>query len=315
VQPSAAPADAGLERLQKVLAAAGIGSRRACEELITSGRVEVDRVVVTTLGTRVDPGRQEIRVDGERLPDPSKVVYLLYKPVGVVTTHYDPSGRPRVVDLVPGERRLFPIGRLDRMSEGLILVTNDGGLANRLAHPRYGVEKRYQVQVAGRPTSETLDRLRQGVPLAEGLARVQRVSIRSQHRDSSVLDMVLDEGKNREIRRMLAKLGHKVHQLKRVAIGSLSLGNLLPGEHRRLGWEEVERLRQETVAETPAARRPAGSAKGRRQAQGGPPVAGERRSGRQTERRTRRRPGRASQWRAGGDRQKPREPQAGGPSP
>jgi 23S rRNA pseudouridine2605 synthase len=234
-----------------VLAAAGIGSRRACEELIAAGRVEVDRAVVTTLGTRVDAERQEIRVDGERLPDPSKVVYMLNKPVGVVTTHFDPSGRPRVVDLVPGERRLFPIGRLDRMSEGLILVTNDGGLANRLAHPRYGVEKRYQVQVAGRPSAETLERLRQGVPLAEGLARVQRVSIRSQHRDSSVLDMVLDEGKNREIRRMLAKMGHKVHQLKRVAIGSLSLGNLLPGEHRRLGWEEVERLRQETVAVPP----------------------------------------------------------------
>lgn len=316
--PSAPPADAGLERLQKVLAAAGIGSRRACEELITSGRVEVDRVVVTTLGTRVDAGRQEIRVDGERLPDPSRVVYMLYKPVGVVSTHYDPSGRPRVVDLVPGERRLFPIGRLDRMSEGLILVTNDGGLANRLAHPRYGVEKRYQVQVAGRPTPETLDRLRQGVPLAEGLARVQRVSIRSQNRDSSVLDMVLDEGKNREIRRILAKMGHKVHQLKRVAIGSLSLGNLLPGEHRRLGWEEVERLRQETVAEAPpASRRRADSGKGRRQHRASPPsaAAGGRSPGGRTERRTRRRPGRASQWRAGGTGQKPRDPQSGGPAP
>lgn len=247
-KPAGGTDDSGGERLQKVLAAAGIGSRRACEELITAGRVEVDRSVVTTLGTRVDVARQEIRVDGERLPDPSRVVYMLYKPVGVVTTHFDPSGRPRVIDMVPGERRLFPIGRLDRMSEGLILVTNDGGLANRLAHPRYGVEKRYHVQVAGRPSPETLDRLRQGVSLAEGLARVQRVTIRSQHRDSSVLDMVLDEGKNREIRRMLAKMGHKVHQLKRVAIGSLSLGNLLPGEHRRLAWEEVERLREETVA-------------------------------------------------------------------
>ncbi|MEI6635605.1 MAG: pseudouridine synthase, partial [Planctomycetota bacterium] len=142
-------ADDGLERLQKVLASAGLGSRRSCEALITSGRVEVDRQIVTTLGSRVDPQAQEIRVDGERLPNPKRVVYMLNKPVGVVTTNVDPAGRPRVVDLVPGEQRLFAIGRLDRMSEGLILLTNDGGLANLLAHPRYGVEKKYLVQVAG----------------------------------------------------------------------------------------------------------------------------------------------------------------------
>ena len=155
--------DDGLERLQKVLAAAGLGSRRNCEELITTGRVEIDRQVVTQLGTRVDPLRQEIRVDGERLPDPKRVVYMLSKPVGVVTTNFDPDGRPRVVDLVPGEQRLFAIGRLDRMSEGLILVTNDGELANLLAHPRYGVEKKYLVQVAGVPTPDTIDKLRRGI--------------------------------------------------------------------------------------------------------------------------------------------------------
>ena len=160
-----------------MLAAAGLGSRRACEELISAGRVEVDRQVVTQLGTRVDPEAQEIRVDGERLPDPKRVVYMLFKPVGVVTTNYDPDGRPRVVDLVPGERRLFAIGRLDRMSEGLILVTNDGDLANLLAHPRYGVEKRYLVQVAGVPTPETLDKLRRGIGLAEGMARAQPGSV------------------------------------------------------------------------------------------------------------------------------------------
>ena len=202
--------DDGLERLQKVLAAAGLGSRRSCEELITTGRVEIDRKVVTQLGTRVDPIRQEIRVDGERLPDPKRVVYMLSKPVGVVTTNYDPDGRPRVVDLVPGDQRLFAIGRLDRMSEGLILVTNDGELANLLAHPRYGVEKKYLVQVAGVPTPETLDKLRRGIGLAEGMARAQHVHLKSQHKQSAVLEMVLDEGKNREIRRMLAQLGHKV---------------------------------------------------------------------------------------------------------
>jgi 23S rRNA pseudouridine2605 synthase len=216
--------------------------------LITTGRVEVDRQVVTQLGTRVDPHAQEIRVDGERLPNPKRVVYMLNKPVGVVTTNVDPTGRPRVVDLVPGDQRLFAIGRLDRMSEGLILITNDGGLANLLAHPRYGVEKKYLVQVAGVPSEELLDRLRRGVRLAEGEVHAKRVSIRSQHKQSAVLEMVLDEGKNREIRRMLASLGHKVHQLKRVAVGNLSLANLLPGQWRQLAWNEIESLRRDAIA-------------------------------------------------------------------
>ena len=249
-RPAPVPADDGLERLQKVLAAAGLGSRRNCEELITSGRVEVDREVVTQLGTRVDPLRQEVRIDGERLPDPKRVVYMLSKPVGVVTTNFDPDGRPRVVDLVPGEQRLFAIGRLDRMSEGLILVTNDGELANLLAHPRYGVEKKYLVQVAGVPTPDTLDKLRRGIGLAEGMARAQHVHLKSQHKQSAVLEMVLDEGKNREIRRMLAHLGHKVHQLKRVAVGKLSLGDLLPGQWRQLAWSEVEALRKDALTQT-----------------------------------------------------------------
>jgi 23S rRNA pseudouridine2605 synthase len=234
----------GLERLQKVLAAAGLGSRRACEELITQGRVEVDRQVVSQLGARVDPHRQEIRVDGEKLPHPKRVVYMLNKPVGVVTTNYDPSGRSRVIDLVPGDQRLFAIGRLDRMSEGLILVTNDGELANLLSHPRYGVEKKYLVQVAGVPGADVLERLRRGITLAEGHVHAKRVEMRSQHKASSVLEMILDEGKNREIRRMLAQLGHKVHQLKRVAVGPLSLGNLLPGQWRQLAWTEIETLRK-----------------------------------------------------------------------
>ena len=241
----AASDEEGLERLQKVLAAAGLGSRRSCEELITQGRVEVDRKVISELGVRVNPLRQEIRVDGERLPNPKRVVYMLYKPVGIVTTHYDPSGRSRVVDLVPGDKRVFPIGRLDRMSEGLILVTNDGPLANLLAHPRYGIEKKYHVQVAGVPGPEILDKLRRGVRLAEESVHAKQIAIRSQHKESSVLEMVLDEGKNREIRRMLARLGHKVHQLKRVAIGKLSMGNLLPGQWRQLSWSEIELLKKD----------------------------------------------------------------------
>ncbi len=231
-----------------MLAAAGLGSRRTCEELITTGRVEVDRQVVTLLGTRIDPLKSEVRVDGEKLPNPKRVVYMLNKPVGVVTTNYDPDGRPRVVDLVPGEQRLFAIGRLDRMSEGLILVTNDGGLANLLSHPRYGVEKKYLVQVAGVPSQELLDKIRRGITLAEGKVHAKRVDIRSQHKQSAVLEMILDEGKNREIRRMLARLGHKVHQLKRVGVGKLSLGNLLPSQWRQLAWNEIEALRHDAIA-------------------------------------------------------------------
>jgi 23S rRNA pseudouridine2605 synthase len=165
-----------------------------------------------------------------------------------VTTNFDPSGRPRVVDLVPGEQRLFAIGRLDRMSEGLILVTNDGALANLLSHPRYGVEKKYLVQVAGVPSQELLDKIRRGITLAEGKVHAKRVDIRSQHKQSAVLEMILDEGKNREIRRMLARLGHKVHQLKRVGVGKLSLGNLLPSQWRQLAWTEIEALRHDAIA-------------------------------------------------------------------
>ena len=216
--------DDGLERLQKVLAAAGLGSRRACEELITTGRVEVDRKVVTQLGTRVDPHAQEIRVDGEKLPEPE-----------AGRLHAQQAGRRRdhqLRSLRPPARRRSRAGRAaavrhrparphERRADP---VTNDGELANLLAHPRYGVEKKYLVQVAGVPSEELLEKLRRGIRLAEGEVHAKRVSIRSQHKQSAVLEMVLDEGKNREIRRMLAELGHKVHQLKRVAVGGLSLG-------------------------------------------------------------------------------------------
>ncbi len=162
--------------MQKVLAAAGVGSRRQCEELIRTGRVEVDREAITELGTRVVANRQEIRVNGVPLAEPRRVYYALNKPVGVVSTNRDPSGRPRVIDLIPAsaQERLFPVGRLDLHSSGLILVTNDGELANRLTHPRYGVRKMYRVLVAGHPERETLEGLRRGVHLAEGLARCER---------------------------------------------------------------------------------------------------------------------------------------------
>ena len=232
------------DRLQKVLAAAGLGSRRQCEELITTGRVEVDRKVVTELGTRVDPAAQDIRVDGESLSLGRRVYYAVNKPKGVVTTNRDPDGRPRVIDLVPNhDIRLFAIGRLDLNSEGLILVTNDGELANRLTHPRYGVEKVYLAQVVGRPTPEVLDKLRRGVHLAEGIARVEEVRIESHQKESTWLEITLREGVNREIRRLLARVGHKVLRLVRVSVGPVRLGKLPPGTVRPLAYEEIQALR------------------------------------------------------------------------
>jgi 23S rRNA pseudouridine2605 synthase len=232
------------DRLQKVLAAAGLGSRRQCEELITTGRVEIDRKVVTQLGTRVDSATQEIRVDGESLSLGRRVYYAVNKPKGVVTTNRDPGRRPRVIDLVPNQDiRLFAIGRLDLNSEGLILVTNDGELANRLTHPRYGVEKVYLAQVAGRPTAEILDKLRRGVHLAEGVAKVEEVRIESHQKESTWLEIILREGMNREIRRLLARVGHKVLRLVRVAVGPVRLGKLPPGTVRPLLHEEIQALR------------------------------------------------------------------------
>jgi 23S rRNA pseudouridine2605 synthase len=241
---SAAPRGEG-DRLQKVLAAAGVGSRRECEELITAGRVEVDRRVVTELGSRVDAQQQEIRLDGLPLRLPRRVYYAVHKPPGVVSTHRDPAGRPRVIDLVPArDVRLFTIGRLDLGSDGLILVTNDGELANRLTHPRYGVRKTYRVQVAGQPSPEVLRQLQQGVRLAEGLARVEQVRIKGHHKESTLLEMVLREGRNREIRRVLARVGHKVLRLTRIAVGPVHLGTLPPGGYRVLSRQEVAALRR-----------------------------------------------------------------------
>jgi 23S rRNA pseudouridine2605 synthase len=234
------------ERLQKVLAAAGIGSRRQCEELILEGRVEIDGQVVQELGVKVDPRRQEVRVDGTRLARPARRYYVLNKPSGVVCTNRDPAGRIRLVDLLPTEERLFSVGRLDRASEGMILVTNDGEFANRLAHPRYGVHKTYRVLVAGRPEPAQLKQLLDGVHLAEGVARAVSVRVKKLHKDSADLEIVLNEGKNREIRRVLARIGHKVLRLKRIAIGSIKLADLPTGQSRRLTQQEVRTLLGET---------------------------------------------------------------------
>ncbi len=231
------------DRLQKAMAAAGIGSRRDCEQLILQGRVEVDGDVVTELGTRVVVGQQDVRVDGQPLANPKLKYYLVNKPPGVVSTHRDQDGRLRVIDLVPPEGHLFTVGRLDRSSEGLMLVTNDGELANRLAHPRYGVAKTYRVTVAGYPTPDALKQLRRGVWLADGRVRVAGLHVKKRHRNNTILEMVLTEGRNREIRRMAAKIGHKVLELKRVALGPLTLGDVPPGAFRELTKGELRALR------------------------------------------------------------------------
>ena len=232
------------ERLHKVLASAGIASRRESEALILEGRVEVDGQTITELGTRVNRHQQNICVDGEPLPSPKLAYYAIHKPEGVVCTTKDPSGRPRLTDLLPtGLGRLFSVGRLDMSSEGLILVTNDGCLANELTHPRHGVEKTYEVQVAGHIDQTVLIKLRKGVHLAEGFARVVHVKVKSRRKNGTLLEMVLDEGRNREVRRLLANVGHRVQRLTRTAIGPIRLGEMPAGAVRRLTAEELKKLR------------------------------------------------------------------------
>ncbi|MEO8493651.1 MAG: pseudouridine synthase [Planctomycetota bacterium] len=239
---------AGVERLQKVLAAAGIGSRRDCEELILEGRVEIDGVIVRELGSRVNPLTQRIRVDGTVLPTPRRVYYLLNKPAGVLCTNNDPSGRARAVDLIRSNERLFTVGRLDQGSEGLIVLTNDGELANQLTHPRYGIEKVYRVRVAGSPEPAVLAKLKRGIHFAEGVAKVSDVRVKSRLKQSTDLEIVLNEGRNREIRRLLARIGHKVLSLTRIAMGPLRLGDLPSGAHRSLTRDEVKALRSAVSA-------------------------------------------------------------------
>jgi 23S rRNA pseudouridine2605 synthase len=233
-----------MERLNKLLAHAGLGSRRHCEDLITAGRVTVDGQTVRELGTRVDPA-QRVAVDGQPIHAERFVYWLVNKPRGYLCTNHDPAGRPLALDLVPHvSQRVYTVGRLDEASEGLLLLTNDGDLANHLMHPRFGVEKTYLVQVAGRPTRDDLDQLLKGVWLSEGHVKARHVKRLKHQGESTWLRIVLSEGKNREIRRMLARLGHKVLRLKRTALGPIDIGRLGPGKSRRLNPPEVALLRR-----------------------------------------------------------------------
>jgi 23S rRNA pseudouridine2605 synthase len=235
----------GMERLNKLLAHAGVGSRRQCDALIRAGRVVIDGRPVHDLGTKVDPEAQHVSVDGHAVKIERLVYWLVNKPRGVVCTNFDPAGRVRAIDLVPHvEQRVYTVGRLDEMSEGLLLLTNDGDLAFQLMHPRFGVEKTYLVQVQGQPSKADLAQLLQGVFLAEGKVRAHRVRRVKRQGESTWLRIVLAEGKNREIRRMLARLGHKVLTLKREAIGPIQLDRLPKGKARRLSGTELDELRQ-----------------------------------------------------------------------
>ena len=230
------------ERVQKVLAAAGIGSRRACEELIAAGRVAVDGEVVT-LGAKADPTSQIITVDGERIhSNPTLIYLLLNKPTGYVTTVTDPQGRPTVMDLVPPSPRVYPVGRLDRDTEGLLLLTNDGELANRLAHPSYEIEKTYVAQIRGPAKRRAVRQLLDGVQIEEGVASARSVRELGASGDKTLIEIVLAEGKKRQVRRMLQAVGLPLERLARVRVGPLPLGDINPGKFRPLTGAEVRAL-------------------------------------------------------------------------
>lgn len=232
------------ERLQKIIAAAGICSRRAAEDLILAGKVQVNDRVVRKLGTRADPGRDEIRVDGRLITTEVEKVYLmLNKPAGYVTTLKDPEGRPIVTDLLREiGQRVFPAGRLDYDSEGLLILTNDGDFAERIQHPRYEVPRTYLAKIRGRVTRKEIQSLINGIELEDGPFTVDGIQEEKYNEKSQWLRVSISEGRNRIIRRAMEALGHPVARLIRVSVGNLELGNLKPGEYRRLQKREVERL-------------------------------------------------------------------------
>jgi 23S rRNA pseudouridine2605 synthase len=235
-------------RLQKVLAAAGVASRRAAEIMINEGRVEVNGKLVTEQGLRIDPERDTVRVDGSRIPPPRRHLYLvLNKPRGVVSTMDDPEGRRTLADLLVGKvqgrrsanDRLFHVGRLDTDTEGLLILTNDGDFGHRLAHPSFQVPKTYLAEVEGLVSPHTLKRLRQGVTLEDGPVRPTSVKVVSSTPDKTLVRITLSEGRNRIVRRTMETVGHPVRRLSRTGIGPVRLGNLKVGEFRELTRDEL----------------------------------------------------------------------------
>jgi 23S rRNA pseudouridine2605 synthase len=244
-------------RLNKYLADHGVASRRRCDELIAAGKVSVDDQIVTELGLKVDPDRQRVEIDGVVLkPETARhKYYLLHKPKGVLCTNERREARPRAIDLItdPDKGRIYTVGRLDEESTGLILLTNDGEFANRVAHPRYGVTKTYLVKVRGRIDGEAIERVKNGVRLSEGRTSPAFVKVLKRANDFSLLTVTLNEGKNREVRRVFAAVGYKVLQLRRTHIGTLSDRSLRDGEWRPLLRAEVQELLSQSSTEAAAA--------------------------------------------------------------
>jgi 23S rRNA pseudouridine2605 synthase len=230
------------ERVQKLLARAGLGSRRACEDMIRAGRVSIDGTTAT-LGDRADPDAQQILVDDVPVVVRTDLVYyVLNKPTGVVTTARDPQGRPTVVGLVPDDPRVFPVGRLDADTEGLLIMTNDGDLAQLLAHPRHGVDKTYVAEVSGRPSEHALRALRTGIELDDGPTAPAKVRVTARAADKAALELTIHEGRKRQVRRMCAAVGLPVQRLVRTKIGPLADARLEPGTWRALLPGEVRAL-------------------------------------------------------------------------
>lgn len=236
--------DDGQIRLQKLLAQSGIASRRKCEEIMLAGLVEVDGEVVTRLGTKVDPTTAVIRVDGKRLPPISPHVYLvLNKPRGVVSTMSDPEGRRTLQDLVDDRpERLFHVGRLDTDTAGLILLTNDGDFAHRMAHPSFEVDKTYVAEVEGEVSKATLRQVEDGVMLEDGPVKVTKIKLVGEHKDRTIVELVIHEGRNRIVRRLLEHVGHPVRRLTRTRFGPVTLIGIKTGELRELTTDELGTL-------------------------------------------------------------------------
>lgn len=231
------------ERLQKILAQAGIASRRAAERLITEGRVRVNGVVVTGMGCKADPEHDQITCDGNPITQEKKLTLLLNKPAGYVTTLSDPQGRPMVADLLPDRSlRLFPVGRLDLDTEGALLMTNDGILAHNILHPSFEVKKTYEALVAGVPSASALKRLQQGIDLEGVRTRPAQTRILKRFPERTLVEIIIHEGKKRQVRKMFQALGHRVLHLKRTAYGRLRLGTLPLGKYRILTEEDLKKI-------------------------------------------------------------------------
>lgn len=234
------------ERLQKVLAHAGVASRRSCEELILSGKVKVDGKQVRELGTKVDPQKSVIEVEGNIIGGKEKPKYiLLYKPAGYVCTVSDPRKRRTVMDLIGGvNERIYPVGRLDYDTSGILIMTNDGLLTNELIHPSREVKKTYRTMVKGIPAGKSLGQLASGITLEDGKTAPAEVKLKKVENGNALLDITIHEGKNRQVRRMFEAIGHPVVWLKRISFGPLDLGKMRPGEWRYLTSQEVEALKR-----------------------------------------------------------------------